>query len=161
GDAPVSRSRGALKKRMRPASASTHTSDIVVSVRIRANSSPRTKSVCDIEQRDLVVLERNAARSQRFGAQLTELVPCLGARLQRGLVGPERQDERLALLPASHANEPAEPGALPEPGKKLVAHELEAEVVLLRSRLEDVDTREHVVVLHCPHALRAATGDRL
>ena len=41
---PVARSHASLKSRIRPSSSYTHTSDCVVSVRIRANESPMTSS---------------------------------------------------------------------------------------------------------------------
>src|SRR6476469_11122951 len=92
---PVTRSHASLKNRIRASWSRTQTSDMVVSVRTLANSSPRMKSgVSDIEEAHLVVLERKPGRSHCLRRELAELRARLGARAQRFLVGPQRDHER-------------------------------------------------------------------
>src|SRR5213593_4315422 len=132
---PVTRSHASLKNRIRASWSRTQTSDIVVSVRTLANSSPRMKSgVCDIEEAHLVVLECEPGRSDRLRRELAELVACSRACQERFLVGPQRDHQRLCLVRVPESDQSAEAGAVPEPGQELVTHDLEAEVVLLLGR---------------------------
>src|SRR2546427_3718643 len=95
---PVTRSHASLKNTIRPSWSSTQTSDIVVSVRTLANSSPRMKSgACDIEEAHLIVLERESDRPNRLRRELAEVGACLRARQQRLLVGPQRDHQRFGL----------------------------------------------------------------
>src|SRR5882724_7080269 len=106
---PVTRSQASLKNRIRPSRSRTQTSDIVVSVRTLANSSPRMKSgVCDIEEAHLVVLECEPGRSHRLRRELAELVACRRTRPEGFLVGPQRHYQRLCLLGMPEPNQPAE-----------------------------------------------------
>src|SRR3989442_11974986 len=140
---PVTRSQASLNNKIRPSRSRTETSDIVVSVRTLANSSPRTNSArCDIEKAHLVVLEREPGRAHGFRRELAELVACRCARPHRLLVGPQGDDERLRLGRVPEPDQPAEAGAVAEPGQELVTDDLEAEVVLLLGRLEGVQARE-------------------
>src|SRR6476661_8044299 len=88
---PVTRSHASLKNRIRASWSRTQTSDIVVSVRTLANSSPRVNSgICDIEEAHLVVLDRESGRPHRFRRELAKVDARLGAGPQRLLVGPQR-----------------------------------------------------------------------
>src|SRR5436305_8777407 len=161
---PVARTHESLKKRMRPALSSTQTSDIVVSVRTLANSSPTMNSVVsgiDVEERDLVLLQLLPRHADRFGGELAEPVSGLGARAECVLVGPERDHERLRASAIGEPEQAAEAGAVAQPRQQLVADDLQASFVLLGRGLQDVQTGEHTVVLHCVHELRAAARDRL
>src|SRR5881396_3061245 len=161
---PVARTHASLKKRMRPVLSRTQTSDIVVSVRTLANSSPTMNSAVsgiDVEERDLVLLQRLPRHADRFGGELAEPVSGLGARAEGVLVGPERDHERLRALAIGEPEQAAEPGAIPQPRQQLVADDLQAPFVLLGCGLQDVQTGEHPVLLHCVHELRAASCDRL
>src|SRR4051794_665104 len=87
---PVTRSHASLKNRIRASWSRTQTSDIVVSVRTLANSSPRMKSGDrDIEEAHLVVLEREPGRPHRFRREFAEVAARLCAGPQRLLVGPQ------------------------------------------------------------------------
>src|SRR6476620_3165398 len=155
---PVTRSHASLKNRIRASWSRTQTSDIVVSVRTLANSSQRVNSgICDIEEAHLVVLEREPGRSERLCCELAQSSARLGARPQRRLVGPEGDHERLRVGRIEEPDQAAEPGAVPEPGQELVAHDLEPEIMLFPGCPDGMQAREHGVVLHCRHALRAAT----
>src|SRR6266540_5376347 len=153
---PVTRSHASLKNRIRASLSRTQTSDIVVSVRTLANSSPRMKSgISHIEKAYLVVLECEPGCSHRLRRELAEVVARFRACPQRFLVGPQRDHQGLRFGGIPESDQPAKAGAVPEPGQELVADDLQAEIVLLRGRLEGVRAREHVVVLHCRHGLRA------
>src|SRR5438552_848240 len=90
---PVTRSQASLNNKIRPSRSRTETSDIVVSVRTLANSSPRTNSArCDIEEAHLVVLERQPGRAHRLRGELAELATRRRARQSRFLVVPEADD---------------------------------------------------------------------
>src|SRR5438094_320842 len=113
---------------------STQTSDIVVSVRTLANSSPTMNSVVsgiDVEERDLVLLQRFPRHADCFGGELAEPVSGLGARAEGVLVGPERDHERLRALAIGEPEQAAEPSAVPQPRQQLVADDLQAPFVLL------------------------------
>src|SRR5947199_4771362 len=78
---PVTRSHASLKNRIRASWSRTQTSDIVVSVKTLANSSPRMKSgVRDIEEAHLVVVECEPGRPQRLRRELPEEDARRGAR---------------------------------------------------------------------------------
>src|SRR5436309_3856095 len=161
---PVARTHESLKKRMRPALSKTQTSDIVVSVRTLANSSPTMNSVVSgihVEERDLELLQRLPRHSQRFRRELAEPVACLGARTKGLLVGPERDHERLRGDAIGEPQQAPEARAVTQPGEKLVADDLEAALVLFRGGLEDMHACEHSVLLHCARELRAAPGNRV
>src|SRR6476620_10011780 len=112
---PVTRSHASLKKRMRASCSRTQTSDIVVSVRTLANSSPRMKSgVSDIEEPHRVVLDRAPGRPHRFSRELTEVDPRQGAGSQRRLVGPQRNNKGFRLGGIPESDQSAKAGAVPE-----------------------------------------------
>src|ERR671930_355583 len=72
---PVARTHASLKKRMRPERSRTQTSDMVVSVRTLANSSPGKNPVVsdiDVEERDLIALERRQAEQPAEARAVTE-----------------------------------------------------------------------------------------
>src|SRR5213596_1913506 len=153
---PVTRSHESLKNRIRASWSRTQTSDIVVSVRTLANSSPRMKSgIRDIEEADFVILERQPGRSHRLRRELAEAAAGLCACPSRFLVGPQGDHQGLRLGGVPEPDQPAKAGAVPEPGQELVADDLQAEIVLLRGRLDGMQAREHGVVLHCRRAFRA------
>src|SRR5258705_10610098 len=134
---PVTRSQASLKNRIRASLSRTQTSDIVVSVRTLANSSPRTKSgICDIEEAHFVVLECKPGRSHRLRRELAEVVASLCACAQRLLVGPQRDDQGLRLGGIPEPDQPPKPGAFPEPGRGVVAADLQPGVVRLSGRRE-------------------------
>src|SRR5436189_1804726 len=131
---PVARAHASLKKRMRPEGARTQTSDIVVSVKTLANSSPGTNSVVsdiDVEERDLVGLQRLARHPNGLGREIAQLVTNLGARFQRLLVGPEREHESLRALAGGQSEQSADARAVTEPGQQLVADDLKPAFVRL------------------------------
>jgi hypothetical protein len=87
--------------------------------------------VCDIEEALLIVRGSAPVRSERLRRELAELVACRRARPEGFLVGPQRDYQRLCLVGTPESNQPAEAGAVPEPGQELVTDDLEAEVCLL------------------------------
>ena len=117
---PVARTHASLKKRMRPVLSRTQTSDIVVSVRTLANSSPTMNSAVsgiDVEERDLVLLQRLPGHSHGFRGELAEAVAGLLARAEGILIRPERDHERLRALTIGESEQAAEAGAVPKPGQ--------------------------------------------
>src|SRR5205807_8292602 len=102
---------------MRPPPSSTQTRACVVSVRTRAKSSPRTKSVLtsDVEERRFILLERESRRADVGGRQFAEPVTGLGARPQGFLVRPERDHERPAGAAVGQADQAAVAAAVAQP----------------------------------------------
>src|SRR4051794_22269254 len=99
---------------MRPSAPSTQTSACVVSVSTLAKSSPRTKSVLtsDVEECRFVSLDREPRRADVRGGELAQAVACLGARLQRLLVRPQRDHECLRAGLVGQPNQAAVAGAV-------------------------------------------------
>src|SRR5215831_19195033 len=157
---PVARSHASLKRRMRPPLSRTQTSACVVSVNTRANASPRTNSpvISDVEKRCFVQLDRQPLRAGVLGRELSELLTGFLAGLERGLIGPEGDDECLAVVLVLQPDQPAVAGGVAQPGLELIPEDLEACLGLLRGRLQDVHAREHDSVLHSFRAVRRSSS---